>query len=261
MTYRGGYKMFHKAVEELAARGIFDPTEVTDYDKSTGKSKCLEVGADDSFISLFPTHGRFKGCQADRLEGSGLGNFYTVSYSADNGQYIEKIQFETSRELPETFIVALDMKDCTYEFYTEGDKKASFQLKLKRSGKFRRPDRADELAAAEERREARKARDPGEHTSNRDCGRTVLNPTPQDIEPTELPDNPNPEYGRDAPVDGDCGASGRGRPCDVRLGNKWNTGFRKLQVSDGEPGDVSRREGDMPRPQRPKFRVSVKFSK
>ena len=29
--YRGGYAPFHEAVAELAARGVFDPGEVTDY--------------------------------------------------------------------------------------------------------------------------------------------------------------------------------------------------------------------------------------
>ncbi len=282
MTYRGGYAMFHEAVAILAARGVFDPTEVTDYDIKTGKSTALVIGADDSFIQMFPKYGLFKGCLAERIEGKGIGNFFTVSYDADRGQFIERMQFETSRELPDKLIVTLSLKDFTYEYFSEG--KSEFAVfKGKRTGKFRRPDKQELDERAAERREEQKLRreeeacndyshsggepsaDRGECTTGGDSGRTIQHTSSSEKHVIDVPDNTHERSEGHTPVDTRRVISGFRRCGSVRYRDDRDTSIREQGLPDGESRTLSQGECDKSRHEghdkKPDRRILKGFSK
>ena len=260
MTYRGGYAMFHEAVAILAARGVFDPTEVTDYNRdSPGYKAVRQIGEDDSFIQMFPKFGRFQGCKAERHKEDGIGNFFTVSYDADRGQFLERMQFESSRDLPDTFIVNLVMKDFTYEYSPEVSSKSEFTLARQvREGKFRRPDRKAADDEKQRRRDeaqfAKRAGDRdlselagGECPSGGDSGRTVQHPETCEKQAGEVQNNADGKSGGDTPLDTRRVISGFRRCGVVRHGDDRDAGVRKQRLPDGKFRPVSQGRSDKPR--------------
>lgn len=224
--YRGGYAFFYEAVKELAARGAFDASEVTDSDlvlPSTG-------AAVDEFINLYPKRGVFKGCIATKLEGQ----IYSVYHESDRGQFVEKFYF-TNLELPEQFVVALDMELFTYE---KSHTASLFAPKEK--GRFRRPDLRDQ----EERREAKRELARERRDNNNLDRREIQHPKAKVFKPFRVSVNLDKKPRGRAELPKVCEAGGLGGLGNIRHRDDWDSNLRQQGFQDSDDRLRSRDESD-----------------
>lgn len=253
--FRGGYKPFYDAVKELAARGVFDASEVSDLGSE------FESKDTDEFTALFPRNGVYRGCRTARIKDK----LYSVHYESDIGQFLEKLELTSSSlKLPAGALITLNMKDFTYESYAD---EGTIQ-KLRFKGKFRRPEVTEKLYSekadsGDHRTKARKVHcdeadssaegedlqasdNPacescsGERDQDNLDRRQVQSTETQEFKPRHMPSNFNREPKGSAGLPKASDTDGRGRLGDIRYRDDWHSNIRKQRFQSGKSGGKSR---------------------
>jgi hypothetical protein len=88
--YRGGYAPFHAAVEELAKRGVYDPSEVTDYVSKGTLAKFKNDEMEIPFKDGYFTGVSFKRMGLDKL---------VLSFDTEDGSdvlFVETFNLEST---------------------------------------------------------------------------------------------------------------------------------------------------------------------